>query len=65
MFTACTTQWRVIAGMGGAQYQGLEYPAIYGHPRFARLDFDSQDELLEQIRRIEAGALNILNKRNQ
>lgn len=47
--------------MGGAQHQGIDYTALYGHPKYARLSFDEQDELLAQIQHIEAGALAALN----
>lgn len=55
------TQWRVVAGMNGAHHQGIDYTALYGHPKFARLGFDEQDKLLGQIQHIEAGALAALN----
>jgi len=55
------TQWRVVAGMGGAHHQGIDYTALYGHPKYARLGFDEQDELLAQVQHIEAGALAALN----
>jgi len=61
LFLAMRTQWRVIAGMGGAQHQGLDYTALYGHPKFARLDYDEQDKLLAQIQHIEGGALAAFN----
>jgi hypothetical protein len=61
LFLAMRTQWRVVAGMGGAQHQGIDYTALYGHPKFARLGFDEQDALLAQVQHIEAGALAALN----
>lgn len=61
LFLAMRTQWRVIAGMAGAQHQGIDYTALYGHPKFARLDFDEQDERLAQVQHIEVGALAQLN----
>lgn len=61
LFLAMRTQWRVIAGMGGAHHQGIDYTALYGHPKYARLDYDDQDKLLGQIQHIEAGALAALN----
>lgn len=57
------TQWRVAVGMGGVIYQGLDYAAVYGHPRLARLDYDEQDERLAQLQKIEAGALGAMNAR--
>lgn len=64
-FLSLRTQWRVIAGFGGKEYQGLEYTALYGHPAFARLSFDEQDERLHQVQYIEAGALCVLNDTKQ
>ncbi|WP_286903106.1 DUF1799 domain-containing protein [Vreelandella sedimenti] len=61
IFLAMRTQWRVIAGMSGAQHQGIDYTALYGHPKFARLDYDEQDKLLAQIQHIEVGALAAMN----
>tara|TARA_R100001039_G_C1842706_1_gene103415 strand:+ start:1721 stop:2059 length:339 start_codon:yes stop_codon:yes gene_type:complete len=61
LFLAMRTQWRVVAGMGGAHHQGIDYTALYGHPKYARLDYDEQDALLAQIQHIEAGALAALN----
>lgn len=63
LFLAVQTQWRVALGMGGAHYQGLDYAAVYGHPKVVRLDPDEQDERLEQLQHIEAGALEGLNAR--
>ncbi|WP_175400923.1 DUF1799 domain-containing protein [Terasakiispira papahanaumokuakeensis] len=63
LFLGVQTQWRIAAGMGGLFYQGLEYPAIYGHPAFTTLDPDTQQTRLEQLQLIEAGALEVLNRR--
>lgn len=65
LFLAMRTQWRVIAGMGGAHHQGIDYTALYGHPKFARLGFDEQDALLAQVQHIEAGALDTLNEQHR
>lgn len=62
LFLGLRTQWRIIAGMGGARYQGLDYAVLYGHPRYARLESDEQIECLEQLQHIEAGALEVLNQ---
>lgn len=59
------TQWRVVAGMGGAHHQGIDYTALYGHPKFARLEFDEQDALLAQVQYIEAGALDAINEQHR
>lgn len=65
LFLAMRTQWRVVAGMAGAHHQGIDYNALYGHPKYARLDYDEQDTLLGQIQHIEAGALSALNEQSQ
>lgn len=64
LFLAMRTQWRVVAGMAGAHRQGIDYNALYGHPKFARLDYDAQDALLAQIQHIEAGALAAMNEQS-
>ena len=64
LFLALRTQWRIIAGMAGAQHQGLDYTALYGHPKYARLDYDEQEKLLAQIQHIESGAVAALNEQN-
>lgn len=62
LFLGCRTQWRIIAGMAGSQYQGLDYAVVFGHPRYACLETDEQIECLEQLQHIEAGALEVLNQ---
>ncbi len=64
LFFAMRTQWRVVAGMAGEHRQGIDYTALYGHPKFARLGFDEQDERLAQIQHIEAGALAVMNSQS-
>lgn len=65
LFNSLRTQWRVIEGMGGVHHQGIDYTALYGHPKFARLGFDEQDALLAQVQHIEAGALDALNEQHR
>lgn len=65
LFNALRTQWRVIAGMGGVHHQGIDYTALYGHPKFSRLDHQEQDALLAQIQHIETGALDTLNEQHR
>lgn len=64
LFLAMRTQWRIVAGMAGAHHQGIDYTALYGHPKYARLDYDEQDKLLGQIQHIEAGALAAMNEQS-
>lgn len=64
LFLAMRTQWRMAIGMAGGQRLGIDYTSLYGHPKFARLDYDEQDELLGQIQHIEAGALAAFNEQS-
>lgn len=59
VFLACRTQWRIIAGMGGTQHQGLDYAALEVVMRMKRAEDPS--EMLEQIQHLEAGALEAIN----
>ncbi|WP_187776098.1 DUF1799 domain-containing protein [Salinicola corii] len=61
VFLACGTQWRTIAGAKSIIYQALDYTAVYGHPRYARLDYDEQERRLAQVQEIERGALEVIN----
>lgn len=62
LFLAMRTQWRTAIGMAGGQRLGIDYTSLYGHPKFARLDYEEQDNLLAQIQHIEAGALAAMNE---
>ncbi|MEL7893517.1 DUF1799 domain-containing protein [Vreelandella neptunia] len=64
LFLAMRTQWRTAIGMGGGQRLGIDYTSLYGHPKFARLDYEEQDKLLGQIQYIEAGALAAFNEQS-
>lgn len=50
--------------MARPQHQGIDYNALYGHPKFARLDYDAQDALLAQVQHIEAGALAAMSEQS-
>lgn len=58
------TQWRTAIGMAGGQRLGIDYTSLYGHPKFARLDYEEQDKLLGQIQHIESGALAAFNEQS-
>ncbi|WP_016854793.1 DUF1799 domain-containing protein [Halomonas smyrnensis] len=59
LFLACRTQWRIIAGMGGAHYQGLDYLAVESVMRMRGVE--DMAGMLEQLQQLEAGALELLN----
>ena len=59
VFLAAGNQWRVVAGMGGAFYQGLDLPAVA-----AVMDIHQVEDrraCLARVQLIEAGALEVLN----
>ncbi|MDN3524357.1 DUF1799 domain-containing protein [Halomonas sabkhae] len=61
LFLELATQWVYDTGDGDRdRCRGLSYPAVYGHPRYARLDFDTQEARLKQIRLLEIGALRAM-----
>lgn len=58
-FTCLSTQWRMLAGMAGAIYQGLDYQAI---PTVLRmLNLPESAEIFNDLRAMELAALPILN----
>lgn len=60
VFAACQTQWRIVAGMSGAAYQGLDYGAVESVMRMHAIEDTA--ECLDQIQALERGALEVLNK---
>lgn len=61
LFAACATQWRIIVGMSGSFYQGLDYQALSAAR--AELELAPSRQRLEQVRCIEAGALDVINSK--
>ena len=62
LFLAMRTQWRTAIGMSGGQRLGIDYTSLYGHPKYARLDADAQEELLGRVQHIESGALAAMSE---
>lgn len=57
-FTACQTQWRVVAGMSRAFWLGLDYSAVDVVLRRRNLP----DQVFEDLRVMEAEALRTFNE---
>lgn len=58
-FTCLSTQWRMLAGMAGVAYQGLDYQAI---PTVLRmLSLPELPDTFNDLRAMELAALPILN----
>lgn len=59
VFKACQTQWRVVVGMSGSIYQGLDYPSV-----LAVMDawnVKKRKKVFRQITLIETGALSVIH----
>lgn len=63
LFSACSSQWRIVAGMAGAYYQGLDASAVLATMHMLGVKQEDQRERLQQLLYIESGALEVLNKR--
>jgi len=59
VFEMCQTQWRIVTGMSGAFYQGLEYPSVIAV--INSLDIKKPNKVFNHVRLIEAGALSEIN----
>jgi hypothetical protein len=59
-FLAVATQWRVVAGLDAAAWVGLDYAGC--REGFALAGIEVDPMTWSQIRAIEAGAINALNK---
>lgn len=61
VFCACSSQWRIVAGMAGFFHQGVEATALAA--TMDMLGVADRRRCLQQVRQIEAGALEILNRK--
>jgi len=61
VFLACARQWRIVAGMAGAFYQGIDATAL--HSTMQMMGIEDQRETLTLVQEIEAGALEHLNEK--
>ena len=60
LFTECETQWRLVVGMSGVRYQGLDYTAL--HALMQIYGVNNMSHCLRCIRTLERGALKVFNK---
>jgi len=60
VFCRCFTQWKVISGMGGVAYQGLDYSGVW-IVISSVVKRSQRNRVLEQIQFIETGALSTIN----
>lgn len=59
VFLCCATQWRVVAGMGGLLYQGLDYPAVESVLRLLKIE--DVGDIFNGLRVMEKAAGEVLN----
>ena len=64
VFSALRTQWRVIAGMGGVSYQGLEYASVPMVMDEFHVPPRRRAALHRDLRVMERAALPVLNGRS-
>ena len=60
-FAGLGTQWNVVAGMAGVMYVGLNYPSVESTMRMQHIPRGDQKRLFEDVRRMEAAALEVRN----
>jgi hypothetical protein len=60
VFEACETQWRIVAGMSGVFYQGIDYPSVMSVIDAWRVK--KRRKVFNQVRLIEMGARSVLNE---
>lgn len=61
VFLACARQWRIVSGMAGAFYQGLDAAALAA--TMDMMGVEDKRARLRQVSQIESGALELLNQR--
>lgn len=57
-FIACQTQWRMLAGMAGVLWTGLDY----GSCKLVLDDRNATQDVFSDVRIMESAALPILNE---
>ncbi|MBI2313586.1 MAG: DUF1799 domain-containing protein [Betaproteobacteria bacterium] len=60
IFCGLATQWRLVAGMGGVQYQGLDYAALW--PTLDGLGVKDPPAMFRALQVMERAALPELNR---
>lgn len=60
VFLACATQWRILVGMGGMLYQGIDYQALV--KVIDLLKIRDASTIFNDIQKMEAAAVTLLNQ---
>lgn len=56
-----SNQWRMVSGMGGVGYLGLEFASIPVALEMAGVDSEARREVMQALRQMEGEALEVLN----
>lgn len=62
-FCEMGTQWRVVTGMAGATFLGLDYQSVESAMRIRGVDGPDGVALFKDLRTMERAALEVLNRR--
>lgn len=63
VFLSCATQWRILVGMGGVRYQGLDYGGVESVMRFQGIKGKDRREIFSQLQVLEEEALKVINEK--
>lgn len=64
VFLTLGSQWRVVSGMGGMFYQGLDFNSIEPCFRLLGIPRSKRAELFKDLLVMQAEAASVINKRN-
>lgn len=62
VFLACRRAWRIVAGMGGAWYEGIDPPAVLSNLQILRIPPKHWTDVHYRLAILEDEARNHLNK---
>jgi len=64
-FLALGTQWRVVQGLGGVAFQGLDYAAIHPVLELLQVPRKQRATLFGELQLMEQAALPVLNAKRE
>lgn len=63
IFCALTTQWRLVTGLAGGGYQGLDYSSIVAVLQLQGIARRDWPDLFWRLQTLEGAALTVLNEK--
>lgn len=64
IFLKCSSQWEIVAGMGGCFYQGLKSERVDTVLNRSGLSTEEQNKIFDDLLLIEQGATPVLNEKS-